>query len=413
MAQQISDLVINLDVDSATFTEQIARIKGQLSGMADESDKVQTRMRSAAEVQISALKTTSTASAGAVSDMQKRQADAAAGLQSELQRVSKSVDETYQRVTGLNQRYRENDAQAEALARRQDALAESFFRQIDGVRSLSGETRSLASVQEQFRKARAQGNITQGDYLSLISRTTARQKELQQVEEKANQAREKFLRQLKAQVVEQKLSGTELLRMKAAQVGAGDAAEVYIRKLEAAKVATHSLGLESAGARRELGVLMGELLRGNFGALRGSGITLANRAGWIPSYRPPGYDGGGYTGHGGKYEPAGVVHRGEFVFTKEATSRIGVSNLYRMMRGYAAGGYVGNAASPASVSPSGVMVNMGGVYISSGSEQQSTQRSAIDSNGILKQLKPAIISVVSEQAQRPGTPLWKAIKEGR
>ncbi len=55
----------------------------------------------------------------------------------------------------------------------------------------------------------------------------------------------------------------------------------------------------------------------------------------------------------------------------------------------------------------------GGVYISSGSEQQSTQRSAIDSNGILKQLKPAIISVVSEQAQRPGTPLWKAIKEGR
>jgi phage-related minor tail protein len=34
--------------------------------------------------------------------------------------------------------------------------------------------------------------------------------------------------------------------------------------------------------------------------------------------------GGGYTGSGGKYEPAGVVHRGEFVFTKEATSRIGV-----------------------------------------------------------------------------------------
>ncbi|MDV3344423.1 hypothetical protein NXZ81_09835 [Klebsiella pneumoniae] len=281
MAQQISDLVINLDVDSATFTEQIARIKGQLSGVANESEKVQTRMRSAAEAQITALKTTCDAGAGAVSDMQRRQADAAAGLQNELQRVSKSVDETYQRVTGLNQRYRENDAQAEALARRQDALAESFFRQIDGVRSLSGETRSLASVQEQFRKARAQGNITQGDYLSLISRTTARQKELQQVEEKANQARQKFLRQLKAQVVEQKLSGTELLRMKAAQVGASDAAEVYIRKLEAAKVATHSLGFESAGARRELGVLAGELLRGNFGALRGSGITLANQAGWL------------------------------------------------------------------------------------------------------------------------------------
>ncbi|EOO9691465.1 phage tail tape measure protein, partial [Escherichia coli] len=39
---------------------------------------------------------------------------------------------------------------------------------------------------------------------------------------------------------------------------------------------------------------------------------------------------GGFTGTGGKYEPAGIVHRGEFVFTKEATSRIGVGNLYRL-----------------------------------------------------------------------------------
>ncbi|SQD05285.1 Minor tail protein precursor H [Escherichia coli] len=44
---------------------------------------------------------------------------------------------------------------------------------------------------------------------------------------------------------------------------------------------------------------------------------------------------GGFTGTGGKYEPAGIVHRGEFVFTKEATRRIGVGNLYRLMRGYA------------------------------------------------------------------------------
>ncbi|EOD0213735.1 phage tail tape measure protein [Escherichia coli] len=56
---------------------------------------------------------------------------------------------------------------------------------------------------------------------------------------------------------------------------------------------------------------------------------------------------GGFTGTGGKYEPAGIVHRGEFVFTKEATSRIGVGNLYRLMRGYAEGGYVGGDGSPA------------------------------------------------------------------
>ncbi|KLG62036.1 tail protein, partial [Escherichia coli] len=36
-----------------------------------------------------------------------------------------------------------------------------------------------------------------------------------------------------------------------------------------------------------LGVMIGELARGNFGALRGSGITLANRAGWIDALMSP------------------------------------------------------------------------------------------------------------------------------
>ncbi|MFX2553380.1 phage tail tape measure protein [Enterobacter roggenkampii] len=281
MAQQISDLVINLDVDSATFSEQVARIKGQLTGMAEDSEKAQTRMQRASERQATAFKTVGDAGAAAAADMKARQSAATEGLTKDWQSVSKSVDETHRRVTELNQRMRENDGQAAVLARRQDELAASFFRQIDGVRQLNGETQSLANVQARFRAARAQGNITQQDYLALISRTTARQKELQIVEEKSAVARTRFLSQLKQQVVEQKLSGTELLRMKAAQVGASDAAEVYIRKLEAAKVATHGLGLQSAAARREIGILVGEVARGNFGALRGSGITLANRAGWI------------------------------------------------------------------------------------------------------------------------------------
>lgn len=56
-----------------------------------------------------------------------------------------------------------------------------------------------------------------------------------------------------------------------------------------------------------------------------------------------GYADGGYTGDGSKYQPAGIVHAGEFVMNKQATSRIGVGNLYRMMRGYADGGYVGSS----------------------------------------------------------------------
>ncbi|AHB31626.1 tail length tape measure protein [Arthrobacter phage vB_ArS-ArV2] len=58
---------------------------------------------------------------------------------------------------------------------------------------------------------------------------------------------------------------------------------------------------------------------------------------------PAGFADGGYTGDGGKYEPAGIVHAGEFVFTKEQTRRAGVGNLYAMARalaGYAKGGLV-------------------------------------------------------------------------
>jgi hypothetical protein len=40
-----------------------------------------------------------------------------------------------------------------------------------------------------------------------------------------------------------------------------------------------------------------------------------------------GFAEGGYTGDGQKYEPAGVVHRGEYVFDKEATKKIGVKRL--------------------------------------------------------------------------------------
>ncbi len=60
-----------------------------------------------------------------------------------------------------------------------------------------------------------------------------------------------------------------------------------------------------------------------------------------------GFADGGYTGQGGKYEPAGIVHKGEYVMSQKATDRIGVGNLEALHRGALAGfdrgGYVGSA----------------------------------------------------------------------
>jgi lambda family phage tail tape measure protein len=63
-----------------------------------------------------------------------------------------------------------------------------------------------------------------------------------------------------------------------------------------------------------------------------------------------GFSDGGYTGDGGKFEPKGVVHGGEFVVNKEAVSQPGAREFLERMnsntKGYADGGYVGSTAAP-------------------------------------------------------------------
>ncbi len=85
---------------------------------------------------------------------------------------------------------------------------------------------------------------------------------------------------------------------------------------------------------------------------------------WTMGSLMNGFSGGGYTGDGGKYDPAGIVHKGEFVFTKEATQRIGARNLYRLMRGYANGGSVGSSGySRASTGGAGLAYSFGDINV--------------------------------------------------
>lgn len=46
-----------------------------------------------------------------------------------------------------------------------------------------------------------------------------------------------------------------------------------------------------------------------------------------------GFASGGYTGPGDKYQPAGIVHKGEYVFDQASTNRIGVSQLEALRNG--------------------------------------------------------------------------------
>ncbi|EEY5944278.1 TPA: phage tail tape measure protein [Escherichia coli] len=272
---QIADLVIDLSIDTADFKEQLPRVKNLLNGTAREAERAEARMKRFEESQKQAASATVIQTQAVVKHAQGHVS------------LAEDVERARLRMEALSRQMREEQVQAAALAAAQDKMAAAFYRQIDSVKQASAGLQELQRIQQQIRQARNSGGIAQQDYLALISEVTAKTRVLTQAEETATRQKTAFIRQLKEQTSRQKMTTTELLRAKAAQLGCSSAAEVYIRKMEKAGNTTHSLGLKSAAARRELGGMIGELARGNFGALRGSGITLANRAGWIDKLMTP------------------------------------------------------------------------------------------------------------------------------
>lgn len=72
------------------------------------------------------------------------------------------------------------------------------------------------------------------------------------------------------------------------------------------------------------------------------------------------FDKGGWTGAGGKHQPAGIVHKGEYVFSQDAVRRLGIGNLERLHRGYANGGLVGAPSMPRIGAPRSAVSTGGG-----------------------------------------------------
>lgn len=283
MSQKVGDIVINMDVDTAKVAAGLQTASNGLGRLVDSSDLVEKRIKRCMESSARSVAASAKSISAAMAQSQvatRTQSDAMAQL-------AREANEARERAVDLNQKLRAEAAQAAVVAQAQDAAAAAFYRQIDSVKQLSGGLQELQRIQAQVRQAKGRGDISQGDYLALVSEAAAKTRELTDAEALATQKKAQFIRRLKEQTAVQGLSRTELLRVKAAELGVSSAADVYIRKLDTATKSTHALGLKSAMARREIGVLIGELARGNLGALRGSGITLANRAGWIEQLMSP------------------------------------------------------------------------------------------------------------------------------
>ncbi|CDM57197.1 tape measure protein [Rhizobium favelukesii] len=112
------------------------------------------------------------------------------------------------------------------------------------------------------------------------------------------------------------------------------------------------------------------------GGKAGAGGGGANILGSF--FKMLGFAGGGYTGPGGKYQPAGIVHKGEYVVPKNVVDQVGVGNLEKLLGGYADGGIVGSAPTMPSLSSIGrspaVSINYAPSYDNRGVDSERLAR---------------------------------------
>ncbi len=124
------------------------------------------------------------------------------------------------------------------------------------------------------------------------------------------------------------------------------------------------------------------------------------------------YADGGYTGAGGKYQPAGVVHKGEYVFDQESVRKAGgpaaLDAMRRQLKGYATGGYVGSAPRLPSMAKGGatgeVVVN-----ITNNASAQISQQSRKTASGT--KIDVVVDEMVADKMNTPGSLLRGAVQQ--
>lgn len=250
----------------------------------------------------------------------------------------------------------------------------------DMIAEIAQETAALDAQTQAFNDAALAGNLygDAADYAAIKAKLlTAMQQEGIRVTPELAARIEDVARAYAASADAAEQSRQKLDAMQQASERGRDAIGgifgAMLEGADATKMAIANLLLEIAKVQFSKG-MMGLMDAGGGG---GIGAVIGSLLGFA---------GGGYTGDGGKYQPAGVVHRGEFVFSKEATRRIGAGNLeamHRRAKGYASGGLVGGGGASSSAG--------GGSSQSLGIEMSSSQLILTDDGKIMATVDARIV----------------------
>jgi hypothetical protein len=135
-----------------------------------------------------------------------------------------------------------------------------------------------------------------------------------------------------------------------------------------------------------------------------------------------GFAEGGYTGDGDTYAPAGIVHKGEYVFSKKAVGRIGLNNLDSAHRnaldGFASGSYVGDHPRFNQPAPKAANVNVAqpisiSAPITVNGSAGTPEQNADLAKQMRKELEGSMRGVVNDEIRRqlkPGNVLNKRLR---
>lgn len=285
MSQQIADLVINLSADSTTFTEQVGRVERQLLQAAASADASAERMRKFAEGQSAAVNQAANSTQATLKTLDESQIFSADKFVQKWKAAAREIDSMHRRMNEQINNSRQKDSAGRDLARQQDAMTESFFRQIDAVKKTGSGLEQLAVIQTKLNQAQRAGTISQQDYLTLISSVTQRTTELRRADENLTQQKTRFIQRLKEQVATQNLSSKEMLRYQAAQLGVSSSADIYINKLRDSNKETEKFKGNNKILSEGLRSLAGHMgmskftYFGGMGAVVG-GIAAVGKAAW-------------------------------------------------------------------------------------------------------------------------------------
>lgn len=266
----------------------------------------------------------------------------------------------------------------EALRQEAEMVGKSYQAQETRKMALDLEQSALADLREEARKK----GVTDLESIKLSSEQVAR----------INEVSDAYGRQA------EELRKVQETQDRAEQA-AGEFYDTFKSGIIGAITGAESLKEALSGILKKLGeMLLNSAFDQLFRPSSGSSPSGTFGGGFDFIGKLLGFDKGGYTGAGGKYQPAGIVHRGEYVVPKNTVDKMGVAGVEARLSGIAAPARLSAPVMPRLQAPANsngpVVVNFSPSIDNRGASVEAVQRTQQQLDRLKAELPAHVVTAV-------------------